>query len=1174
MGSLDPANCNGPVGLRLACVNGVEGETCGGPNYGGRGVRVTCAPLSPPALPPLPPPYPSSPPTPLPSSVWGAVQSSGAAAFTDGAVGGCDGGVKDSSVFWGFRSSASGNGPDYGGGCSRANGTLIGTPCAPGVPPSKRYNLLLVRAGSHAHAGRVGLAMRRWRFDRDDEALNLYDRAALLPQAGYWTVPLGDANGRLPGHDPSKCLDAGVFDEDCIAYRHNYSCADGYTAQHHRCADDVIDGQSDMCRYSCTAVPHWFQPFQRKPWMSDAFIADAYPLHSKPELYRQLPTPLLVPQYPDQWMGNKKWLQSSIGWFVPPVDGDYLFSVWTRSADKGTAYLVLSSGPSPAGAYVVAWGNHWHDQVLSRWLPLVAGKMYYFEFWHDYLAPDGWHGTGGTSVAVRLATTNSDGVPIHIPPAVRDLGVAESGTATCKESDRDEDTCFTGGTAGSGLLTNQQGWRHFDLTWAERGLDWMWRPNYLFDPMPPSFLRHSGRKDDVETLHAGGRGALRKWWGWADGKCLNPGTGATFLEEAWSFPWADQPGQTEPRLLNASLPPNGTEPMTEIATPRTPEFKGLQCYAEVISTYFRPKRTARYAFKLWNSDHLWARLYFNPLGPEPAGAVDAAASRSTRFRDRHQPSDHWDDRCRACAGRARTAFYDLQAGQLYFMRIFHAASEWRAKGRSSLRLTLVMTPPSGSNRSTWSPPTRPPNYYDKKRPCEVSGVDPRAAADSNREAGEHEIDLVDDSWLVMPHVAPQVALQVGETIARCDTDAPGGCVVPDAAGPATGSERRQLRQAEEEGRGDTEPDAAPPIGLERRDVYESSLDAGMQSSVDDVRPPGNHVLRSSSVTGAPALMARAEADVTDEDDDHIQHHPEAELIPDLEAMHARTPLRVGEAPIQTLRREQEEMTTTHPVSGGGAGRRLSTQDAPLRWSDSATWGGDAPPNNTNTQIVFIPNGTHLLLDVPFVHVRVWVIEGSLALADEMDVELGAEAIIINHGELHVGSSSAPFAHAATFTLHGHWQSPQLPIFGIKLIGLTKGKIFMHGQPRTSFLRLAAPAVHGSTSLTLDSVPVGWQAGDALVVTSSTHDVNCTMLRNDACQTEEVTLAAIDGAAITLEAPLAYTHSVQAHHVDNRSVFLTCEVVNLNRNGVGSRAADAILLRAHAIHVCMWCPCAC
>jgi hypothetical protein len=66
-----------------------------------------------------------------------------------------------------------------------------------------------------------------------------------------------------------------------------------------------------------------------------------------------------------------------------------------------------------------------------------------------------------------------------------------------------------------------------------------------------------------------------------------------------------------------------------------------------------------------------------------------------------------------------------------------------------------------------------------------------------------------------------------------------------------------------------------------------------------------------------------------------------------------------------------------------------------RWSDHATWGGAAPPNSegdrNDTQIMFIPNGTHLLLDVAQLYIRIWVIEGKLTISDESNVDLGTRS---------------------------------------------------------------------------------------------------------------------------------------------------------------------------------------
>ena len=161
-------------------------------------------------------------------------------------------------------------------------------------------------------------------------------------------------------------------------------------------------------------------------------------------------------------------------------------------------------------------------------------------------------------------------------------------------------------------MNNQNNWALFDVRNGGPGLDYMFKPNYVFDPIPSPFLRHSGYSAATNTYTAGGRGALRKWWGWA--QCEQNSSWTQYLDDAWSFPQAPHAGRPEPVLRNASLVPNVTEVISDIHTPRAPHFNNLACYAETITAYFRPKRTARYQFKLWGDDEYWSRLYFNPNG--------------------------------------------------------------------------------------------------------------------------------------------------------------------------------------------------------------------------------------------------------------------------------------------------------------------------------------------------------------------------------------------------------------------------------------------------------------------------------------------------------------------------------------------------------------------------------
>ena len=168
------------------------------------------------------------------------------------------------------------------------------------------------------------------------------------------------------------------------------------------------------------------------------------------------------------------------------------------------------------------------------------------------------------------------------------------------------------------------------------------------------------------------------------------------------------------------------------------------------------------------------------------------------------------------------------------------------------------------------------------------------------------------------------------------------------------------------------------------------------------------------------LVVEEVRSLDEEDDDHIQFHEPAPELPDLDMMMARAPLVRDAAPLGILKQQARE---TFGMAAAADGRRL--QDAaptPMLWSNTATWNGNAPPTSATTAILYVANGTHIVLDTS-VYIRIWVIEGTLEIADTADIQLDAEAIIINSGVFRVGSAAAPFQNNAIINLRGHWQSP-------------------------------------------------------------------------------------------------------------------------------------------------------
>uniref|UniRef100_A0A7S2WHY1 G8 domain-containing protein n=1 Tax=Mucochytrium quahogii TaxID=96639 RepID=A0A7S2WHY1_9STRA len=219
-----------------------------------------------------------------------------------------------------------------------------------------------------------------------------------------------------------------------------------------------------------------------------------------------------------------------------------------------------------------------------------------------------------------------------------------------------------------------------------------------------------------------------------------------------------------------------------------------------------------------------------------------------------------------------------------------------------------------------------------------------------------------------------------------------------------------------------------------------------------------------------------------------------------------------------------------------------------RWSDQDTWGG-RPPDEL-TEIVYIPAGKYILLDVPHVSIRIVVVEGTLKVSGDIaSCVLETEALIVNgeNAKFIVGTITEPFLGQFNLRLLGHWRSPVLPVFGIKVLGATKGaSLSMVGKETVSWTRLATSSGDGNVIVLVD--PVDWKAGDKIIVSSTSKgsEVDCSFTRDDSCETEEREVKSInlEGDQVTLDRPLRYLH-IGGQRIGNH--VLSSEVAKLSRN---------------------------
>src|SRR5690349_14951265 len=216
-----------------------------------------------------------------------------------------------------------------------------------------------------------------------------------------------------------------------------------------------------------------------------------------------------------------------------------------------------------------------------------------------------------------------------------------------------------------------------------------------------------------------------------------------------------------------------------------------------------------------------------------------------------------------------------------------------------------------------------------------------------------------------------------------------------------------------------------------------------------------------------------------------------------------------------------------------------------KWSDRATWPNRKVPVAGDK--VIIDAGKEVVLDVNTPPLNGLTINGKLSFADDKDVELTTEWILL-HGELEIGTEKAPHTRKATITLTDNVKGEDISGVGgttdrvdrgILLMG---GTLNLHGDRTNSWTNLSSTANAGATSIQVLNA-AGWRVGDEIVLASTDFDPR---------QAERRNIAAISGNTITLDKKLDYMHFGKiTFDVDERG-----EVGLLTRNIKLQASADA------------------
>ena len=227
----------------------------------------------------------------------------------------------------------------------------------------------------------------------------------------------------------------------------------------------------------------------------------------------------------------------------------------------------------------------------------------------------------------------------------------------------------------------------------------------------------------------------------------------------------------------------------------------------------------------------------------------------------------------------------------------------------------------------------------------------------------------------------------------------------------------------------------------------------------------------------------------------------------------------------------------------------------LNWSSEDDWESldltkpVAGADGTVEEWVTIPPGVWMVMDEsppPMVRLMIY---GVLEIADEMDMSLSAEIIMIQGetAQLVAGTADVPYQHNFDLILMGNHETedqplPDGPNLGAKALGVF-GKLQLHGlDVGRTWTRLAQDAMAGDNTIVLsESVdPTYWTTGAEIIIAPTGFEP---------MEKEKMTIASIDGNTITLNDTLQFTHLGSEYSLEDgsRSWNISAEVGLLSRN---------------------------
>ncbi|HEX6427677.1 MAG TPA: PKD domain-containing protein [Niastella sp.] len=211
-----------------------------------------------------------------------------------------------------------------------------------------------------------------------------------------------------------------------------------------------------------------------------------------------------------------------------------------------------------------------------------------------------------------------------------------------------------------------------------------------------------------------------------------------------------------------------------------------------------------------------------------------------------------------------------------------------------------------------------------------------------------------------------------------------------------------------------------------------------------------------------------------------------------------------------------------------------------KWSDPATWGGKLPGT---ADIPLISSGHTVTYDLTTAIVAgVSISSGAtLQFDSSKSTTLQSSGNVVVEGKLQMRPASASVIQTLQFINidESKFVGGGMEVLGsdVGLWAMGSGVLDLVGTAKTAFVRAAGNIFSGTNTISLNSTPSGWQAGDDISIAPTESPVVGSAFTNGF---EDRTINSISGSSLTLNAG-----TVRAHPQVNN--LWTAEIINLTRN---------------------------